>query len=146
MADMEKVSVHHPIHNGPPANELPVPVAAPEVVWRGDGIVYAIPSLQVYTTGAELNIIYRTARTAELSRQAREALVHLTVNGRKLTPLGGEYTDHGFTYRAWKAFQPDEAKLDLVFRLDWPGITPAEHRLTGAKIAEAARRVTTLWH
>ena len=76
-----------------PAHSLPVPVAAPEVVRRGDGIADAIPSLQVYTTGAELNIVYRMARTAELSRQPGEALMRLTVNGRKLIPLGGEYRD-----------------------------------------------------
>ena len=146
---MEKVSSHHPISDGPPENELPVPVAAPEVVWRGDGIVFAIPSLQVYTTGAELNIVYRTPgahpRTVEQSRQTREALMRLTVNGRKVTLLGGEHTDHGFTYRAWKTFRAEEANLDLVFILGWPGITPAEHRVPAATINEAIRHVTALW-
>jgi hypothetical protein len=146
---VEKVSSHHPISDRPPENELPVPVAAPEVVWRGDGIVFAIPSLQVYTTGAELNIVYRTPgahpRTVEQSRQTREALMHLTVNGRKVTLLGGEHTDHGFTYRAWKTFRAEEANLDLVFILDWPGITRSEHRVPAATINEAMRRVTALW-
>lgn len=146
---MEKVSSYHPINDRAPENELPVPVAAPELVWRGDGIVFAIPSLQVYTTGAELNIFYRTPeahpRTVEQSRQTTEVLMHLTVNGRKVTLLGGEHTDHGFTYRAWKTFRAEEADLDLVFMLDWPGITHSEHRVSAAAINAAIRRVTPLW-
>ena len=35
-------------------------VLDPGVVWRGAGIVVAIPALLVYTTGAELLILCRT--------------------------------------------------------------------------------------
>jgi hypothetical protein len=37
---------------GPPANELPVALATPEVVSRGEGIAFAVPALHVYTSGA----------------------------------------------------------------------------------------------
>ena len=124
-------------------------VAAPEVAWRGDGIVFAIPSLQVYTTGAELNIFYRThgahPRTVEQAGQSREVLMHLTVNGRKATLLGGEHANHGFTYRAWTTFQAEKTNLDLVFALDSPDVTRSEHRVPAAVISDAVSRVTTLW-
>lgn len=39
--------------HGPPANELPFVLATPQVVWRGDGIAFAVPAWHVYTSGAE---------------------------------------------------------------------------------------------
>jgi hypothetical protein len=111
--------------------------------------VFAIPSLHVYTTGAELHIIYRTSgahpRTTEQAQQTTERLGQLKVNGRQVTLLGGEHKDHGYNYRAWIAFRPDDAGHDLVFSLQWPGITPAEHGVPAATIADGSSRVTTLW-
>lgn len=145
---MERITVYHPPSDGPPPNELPVAVAAPELVWHGDGIVYAIPSLEVYTTGAELHILFRTAQVhfrSRVEQAARDALTFLTVNGSHLTPLGGGITDHGFSYRAWKDWPSTEVSHDLAFALKWPEIAPAEHRISGAVIVRAVSRVTTLW-
>jgi hypothetical protein len=71
--------------------------------------------------------------------------MHLTVNGRKATLLGGEHANHGFTYRAWTTFQAEKTNLDLVFALDSPDVTRSEHRVPAAVISDAVSRVTTLW-
>jgi hypothetical protein len=136
--------------HGPPENELPSALTSgPGIVWRGDGIAIAIPSLLAYTTGVWLLIMCRTVdkqpRTTEHARASSEALQGLTVNGRPVQLLGGEYTDHGFTYRAWTQFRKghDELGTGITFRLDWPGITPGEHHVGG--LLEATRRVVALW-
>jgi hypothetical protein len=134
---------------GPPENELPVVVPAPDLVWRGDGIVFAIPSLQVYTTGAELLILCRSTRAqirdVEHSRSTARALDGLRADGHHVGLLGGEHKDHGFTYRAWTTFSEDIPDVDgvVTFTLDWPGTDPAEHRVAGLR--EAASRVVVLW-
>jgi hypothetical protein len=136
----------HTPSSGPPENELPAIVDAPEAVWRGDGVVFAIPSLQVYTTGAELQIIYRTSgahpRTPEQSRQTTEALRNLTVNGRHVALLRGSHYDHGFNYQAWTSFSgavPD----GMTLTLEWPGIDDGPRLVSG--IRDAAQRVRVLW-
>jgi GrpB-like predicted nucleotidyltransferase (UPF0157 family) len=138
-----------PAQHQPPANELPT-VLAPALTWRGDDAVLAIPALLVYTTGAELLLLYRrraeqVRSTAEL-RATRTALAGLTANGRPVDPLQGRYGEHGFTYRAWVPFaysQRADPSGDITFELDWPGMEPARHRVTG--IQEAAARAVVLW-
>lgn len=130
----------------PPENELPAVLAAPDVVWRGDGVVFAIPSLAIYTTGAEIEIVYRTAgdhpRTTEQALQTSDSLRNLTANGHPVALLGGEHKDHGFSYRAWISFT-GSAPRDIAFALEWPGVEAGQRQVSG--IAEAARRITVLW-
>jgi hypothetical protein len=135
----------------PPGNELPVVLATPGVTWRGDGIVFAIPSLLAYTTGAELLIMYRTRhrqpRDIEHARATGEALQNLKANGIPVTLLGGQHYDLGFTYRAWAPFAWDGRDLipggDLTLELGWPEVQPAEHRVPG--IRETSGRAVILW-
>lgn len=133
----------------PPANELPVAVPTPEIEWRGDGIVLAIPSLYVYTSGAEMMILCRTShaqrRTIQHVRELGDPLKGLRANGVALDAQTGQHNEHGYTYRAWTTFLPEDANRDLVFTLDRNGITPAEHRVPAATISAAVGRVKTLW-
>lgn len=135
---------------GPPANELPVALATPEIVWLGEGIAFAVPAMHVYTSGAEVFIFCRTTdiqpRDIPHADEISAALERgLRINGRALYPKHGNHEDYGFTFRSWISFRADEAGNDLVFTLDWPGITPSERRVTGEKIAAAVGRVLTLW-
>jgi hypothetical protein len=70
----------------PPENELPSVIATPHLVWRGHGIVLAIPALMICTAGAYLLIQYRTAhkqdRTIEHARAAADRLRDLRADGR----------------------------------------------------------------
>jgi hypothetical protein len=134
----------------PPANELPVVLATPDVMWRGDGIVVAIPSLLVYTTGAELVILCRTRqahrRDFEYSRASVKGLQSLKANGIPVELLGGEHKEHGFTYRAWIPFSPDGAGIpdgDITFELGWPEAEHTRHRVPGVR--EIAGRAVILW-
>ena len=144
---MERASgtIHYPGH-GAPENELPVAVTAPAAVWRGDGAVFAIPSLHVYTPGAELHIMYRTAGerpgTAEQARKDAQALRYLSAAGQPVTLLRGSHAGHGFTYQAWISFT-GPAPEDLAVTLDWPGFDDRPRLVPG--IRDAAQRVTTLW-
>ena len=136
---------------GPPENELPVVLATPEVTWRGDGLVVAIPSLLVYATGFELLIICRAReiqlKTVEHVRATTERLRGLKANGRKIGMLGGQYYDHGFIYRAWFTFAANEQDFiptgDVTFELEWPEVEHAEYRVVGVR--EAASRAVILW-
>jgi hypothetical protein len=135
---------------GPPANEVPVALATPDVVWRGKGIVFAVPALHVYTTGAEVFIFCRTTdkQPRDIPHASRISEVlecGLRVNGTALYPKHGSHEDYGFTFRSWHAFRADEVRNDLTFSLDWPGITPGERRVPWEEIATAVGRVTTLW-
>jgi hypothetical protein len=99
---------YFPAQHEPPPNELPA-VLAPALTWRGDEIIMAIPSLLVYTTGADLLLIYRTraeqAWDTENVRATRAALRGLTANGRPVELQHGRYHEHGFTYQAWVPFE-----------------------------------------
>jgi hypothetical protein len=143
---MERIYSRHPPTGEPPENELPTIVAAPEATWHGEGIVFAIPSLHVYTTGVELQMIFRTSyahpRTVEQAQQNRQALRRLTVNGRHVTLLRGEQIDHGFNYQAWIP-SDGPAVGDMTLTLDWPGLDKRPRLVSG--IAEAVQRVTVLW-
>jgi hypothetical protein len=149
MSNLRSQQIRHPSHE-PPANELPVALATPELTWRGDGTGFAVPSLYVYTTGAELLIIFR-ARTEQPGGIERIGAISdslprsLRVNGYPVELLGGQHQNHGFTYRAWVAFTPDEPAPDLVLTLDWPGISPAEIRVAAADLAEAVAGAEALW-
>lgn len=143
---MTRRNQQHIIHgqHEPPGNEVPAAVSV-GVVWRKDGAVVAVPSLLLYTTGAELLIMGRyrdpQPRTDEsYTNSVRVTLRSLTVNGRPVTLLHGDYSDHGFTYRAWT---PLDGADVLTIALDRPGAGPAEHRVTG--LQQAASRVTVLW-
>jgi hypothetical protein len=136
--------------HGPPENELPA-VLAPRaaIMWRGDGIVIAVPSLLAYSTGVWLLILCRTRdeepRAIEHTRATSDALRGLTANSRAVELLGGEYAEHGFTYRGWVQFHEDGSDFTtgITFRLEWPGITPGEHHVDG--LQEATRQVVVLW-
>jgi hypothetical protein len=135
---------------GPPANELPSALATPEVVWHGEGIAFAVPAMHVYTTGAEVFIFCRTTerqpRDIPHARDISTALERgLKINGTAPHPKHGSHEDYGFTFRSWNAFRADEAGNDLIFTLDWPGVTPAERRVPWEEIATALSHVTTLW-
>lgn len=134
----------------PPANELPVALATPEILWRGEGIVLAIPAMHVYTSGVEVFIFCRTTdiqpREISHAREIGSALDHgLKVSGTALHAQHGDHEDYGFTYRSWVPFAPDQYGNDLVFALDWPGIMPGQRGVSGEKIAAAIGRVSTLW-
>ena len=137
-----------PGRSGPPENELPCVLATPELIWRGDGIAVAVPSLQVYSTGVELQILGRFtphSQTLNDGRAVADALKGLTVSGRAAGLLGGQTTPGGFTYRGWRAVRPGEAGWGLVLTLEWPGIAPAEHQVPAAAISDAITRVKQLW-
>jgi GrpB-like predicted nucleotidyltransferase (UPF0157 family) len=145
----ERMRSYFAAQHEPPPNELPA-VLAPALTWQGDEVIMAIPSLLVYSTGAELLLIYRAraeqAWDTENVRAARAALRGLTANGRPVEPQHGSYREHGFTYQAWVPFehsQRADPSGDITFELDWPGIEPARHRVTG--IREAAARAVVLW-
>jgi hypothetical protein len=62
-----------------------------------------------------------------------------------VTTLGGDFNDRGaYNGRAWV---PAGVLVngDQVVTLDWPGIAPAEQRITRATIVEALPGVTALW-
>jgi hypothetical protein len=126
-----------------PRNEIPAVVPTPALTWRGDGIVIAIPSLQVYSTGTEFVITGRFAgkqpRTTEHAAETGSQLDRIRVNGAAVSMLGGEYEDFGFTYVAWMQHQPDRG--ELVFRLDWPGLS-AERAISAELIRDAVARIT----
>jgi hypothetical protein len=131
---------------GPPENELPAVLETPSVIWHGDGTVLAVPSLWVYTTGAEMLILYRArqaqSREIDNARLVSDTLPRgLRVNGRAVTLLDGEFLDHGFRYRAWVPFVTGER--DLVFTLEWAGVEAGERRVAG--VGEAAGRAVVLW-
>lgn len=143
---MTRRNQQHVIHAQyePPGNEVPAVIPA-GVIWREDGTVIAVPSLLLYTTGAELLIMgrYRDLQpwTDEVyTNNVRVRLRGLTVNGHPVTLLHGDYRDHGFTYRAWT---PLDGADSLTIALNWPGTGPAEHRVAG--LQEAASRITALW-
>jgi hypothetical protein len=145
----ERIRSFFPAQHEPPPNELPA-VLAPALTWRGDEIIMAIPSLLVYTTGVELLLICRTraaqVRNTESVRATRAALRGLIANGRPVELQQGSGHEHGFTYQAWVAFehsQQADPSGDITFELDWPGIEPARHRVTG--IREAAAGAVVLW-
>jgi hypothetical protein len=142
---------HHFISgaSGPPADELPAVLPTPNVIWRGDGIVVAVPSLDVYSTGIELTIMCRMSslqsRTTDYVQATKNRLHQLTVNGHPISQNRGEYDDHGFTYAAWVPLSSD-AMTDLstlAFELDWPEVQHAQHRVQG--IGRAAAKITRLW-
>jgi hypothetical protein len=123
---------------------------APSLTCRGDGIILAIPALLVYTTGADLLLIYRGRAEqvwdTESVRATRAALRGLTANGRPVALQHGGYHGHGFSYQAWVPLEPGQRADpggDATVELDWPGIEPAGHRVTG--IREAAARAVVLW-
>lgn len=132
------------VSEGPPDNEIPVALA-PGAAWGGESAVYAVPSLLVYTTGAELLVMYRTRdaqpRTIEHAR-ASFPLHGLTVNGRPVDPLSGSFGDHGWTYRAWLQFREGDFGTGLILNLEWPGIPHAEHCVDGVR--EAVQRVAII--
>lgn len=143
---MERSSVSHPPLGQPPGNELPAIVPAPDVIWRGDGTVLAVPLIAVYTSGIELHVLYRTSVTySEVTAQARrdsEILKGITVNGRNLTLLHGSYYSYGFNYRVWQPFMgpvPDS----LALALEWPGTSGGLRSVSG--IHGAADRIAVLW-
>ena len=134
-----------PPQYGPPKNEIPAVLGA-GVVWHGEGTGLAVPSLLVYSAGAELLILYLTKapqpQATERVRATDDALRGLKVNGRSVDLLGGEYHAYGFSQRAWVAFHEGDLQ-GLTFTLDWPGIEPARHRVDG--LQEAVSQVTVLW-
>jgi hypothetical protein len=111
----------------PPDNELPV-ILATTVAWRGAGLVVAVPSLQVYTTGVELLIMCRTrgkqVTGVEQVRATNHALARsLRADGRPVELLAGWHQDHGFTYQAWVPFASDagaDAPGDVLS--SWTGL------------------------
>jgi hypothetical protein len=142
--------IFHARHE-PPEDELPAILATPWVVWRGDGIVLAIPALMIYTTGVYLLILYRTrytqVRDIEEARAAADRLRGLKANGRAVTLLGGEHRGYGFTYRAWAEFSTSEGDAlpgdSVSFELEWPEVDRAAHRVEGVR--HAAGKAVTLW-
>ncbi len=151
-----------PAHQ-PPVNEIPAVLTTPELVSRADQIAVAIPSLLVYSTGVELLILcrYREERTApsgadpqqvanRATEQARETAGQIprliTVNTKPVEMLGGHSdAQHGWTYRAWSRFLPEAAGADLVVGLSWPGVLSVTVSVGAARLADAVRRVVTLW-
>ena len=136
--------------HGPPENELPAALAPrPGIVWRGDGIAIAVPSLLAYTTGVWLLIQCRTRdkqpRTVEHTRATSDALRGLTANDHPVELLGGDHTDHGFTYRGWVQLHEtsNNEATGITFKLEWPGITPGERHVDG--LLDATRQVVVLW-
>jgi hypothetical protein len=131
--------------NSPPANELPAVLPTPNIIWRGDGIVVAVPSLQVYSTGAELTIMCRMTspqpRTIEHARSSSDRISQLRVNGIPVSQFRGNYDDFGFIYTAWIPIAHDAAAL--TFELDWPEVGQKQHQVPG--IREAAAQVVRLW-
>jgi hypothetical protein len=144
MSNVRRQQIIEALHE-PPVNELPVVLATPDMIWRGDGIVVAIPSLLIYTTGAELLILSRTRHTQmrdiKYAQATGEALQGLRANGIPVELLGGEHHDHGFTYRAWIPFLAERG--DITFDLEWPGVERATRRVPG--IREAAAKAVLLW-
>lgn len=132
---------------GPPANELPA-VLLTSVVWRGDGIVIAIPSLYVYTTGAEATIFCRTRHgnmnDQEHVRESREGLLTLKADEVPVTLLGGEHQERGFTYRAWIPFVSNLHDVTgFTLRLNWPLVDGSTQRVEG--VGRALQDVEILW-
>jgi hypothetical protein len=149
-----------PAHE-PPVNEIPAVLATPEFASRADHIALAIPSLLVYSTGTELLILCRyrepwsvsiedrqetARRMTERTREIADQLPRLiTVNAKPVEMLGGLHDQCGFTYRAWARFRPEAAGADLVLSLSWPGVPTATRTVEAAEVADAKRRVVTLW-
>jgi hypothetical protein len=131
----------------PPEDEVPVALA-PDIRWSGDGIALAVPSLLLYSTGFELLILVRSRdkepRDFEQVDRIEERLRGLRINGRAVTLTGGEFLDHGSTWRAWV---PASALVDgdQVVTLDWPGIEASERRIARETIVQALPNVTALW-
>jgi hypothetical protein len=143
-------TMHGHSPSGPPATELPVALATPEMTWRGDGIVLVVPSLLIYMTGAELTVMCRTRATQPQStehvRDVADTLPRsLKANGYPIQLLGGQYTDDGFTHRAWAAFRPGDAGQDLSVTLAWHGWPADEYQIAGQAVSAAARSVATFW-
>jgi hypothetical protein len=137
------------VKHGPPANEVPAAVATPHIImWRGDGIAVAIPSLLAYTTGLEIQILGRLTepqpRTIEHAQELSGILPRrLLADGRPVQLLGGDHNGHGFTYRAWVPFAGGAAPAEITFTLDWPGIEESSHRV--GRITAASNSAVTLW-
>jgi len=128
-----------PRRQGIPGDELPAVLPTPQIVWRDDGTVIAVPSIALYSTGCEIQIVGalrddRNMAAEEVSRR----LDMLRMNGSPVQMLSGERIDHGFRYRAWVPFAPGES--DCVFTLgEGPAICVDRDR-----VAEAADKVTRL--
>jgi hypothetical protein len=150
MSNPRRHRITHAAHE-PPVNELPVALGTPDLVWRGDGVVFAIPSLLVYSTGVEVLILCRSRssqiRNMENARVSADALRNLVANGMPVELLsGGEHHEHGLTYRAWVSFAStglDVRGGDLRFALELPGVERAEHQVS--QIREAAAGAVILW-
>lgn len=134
---------------GPPADELPAVLPTPNIIWRGDGIVVAVPSLQVYSTGVMLAIICRMnspqPRTLEHASALGDRVSQLSVSGIAVRQFGGNHDDWGFTYAAWVPLPPDvmTSDGDLTFELGWPEVHHAVHQVLGIK--DAAATVVPIW-
>lgn len=134
---------------GPPADELPAVLPTPDIIWRGDGIVVAVPSLQVYSAGVILAIICRmnSPQPRTLSRAAAlgDRVSQLSVSGIPVRQFGGNHGNWGFTYSAWLPLPPDTFTSDtaLTFELGWPEVHHAVHQVHGIK--DIAARAVRLW-
>jgi hypothetical protein len=130
----------------PPENEVPVVITS-GILWRSEGAVMAVPSLLVYTTGIELLIMYRVKGSqtwdVEHVRATSDTLRGLTANGRPVELLGGQYLDHGFTYRAWIRSRERDLEEGIDFSLEWPGFEPTAHRIDDLR--ETTSQVIILW-
>jgi hypothetical protein len=147
MSERSQQRIFNPRHR-PPENEVPVAVATPNVQWRAEGTVMAVPSVLVYTSGIWLLVLFRTAakqsRVPEEVAAQSNALHGLTANGRPVELLAGEHNDHGFTYSAWVEFIEDNLRTGIKFNLEWPGIQSGERRVS--ELMDARNQVITLWH
>lgn len=133
----------------PPFNELPAVLETPQLASFGEEIVLAVPALLVYTTGAELLIMCRSRKERnrgmnDVSDTAAVLDRSIRVNGVAVELLGGQHYEYGFTYRAWTLFRPDEGS-DLIFSFSWPEVPTATARIEADQLADAVRRVVTLW-
>jgi hypothetical protein len=128
---------------------LPAVLPTPTIIWRGDGIVVAVPSLQVYSTGVTLAIICRMnspqPRTLEHAKALGDRVSKLRVSGIPVSQFGGNHDGWGFTYSAWLPLPPGTIAPDnaLRFELDWSEVDHAVHQVHG--IGDTAAKVISLW-
>jgi hypothetical protein len=104
-------------------------------------------TLHVYTTGAEMLIVFRTTparRTPDAAQVQRNAEIagSLRVNGLPVTLQAGQHYPYGFTYRAWVGFGLDDD--DLAFALPISGSGSDERRVPMSEVANAGLAVTDL--
>jgi hypothetical protein len=141
------VSVHG--SSRPPVDELPGVLPTPDITWRGEGIVVAVPSLQVYSTGVMLTIICRMnspqPQTLEHASAMGDRVSQLKVSGTPVQQFGGNHDGWGFAYSAWVPLPPDAITSDvpLTFELGWPEVEHAVHQVYGIK--DAASKVVRVW-